>query len=464
MSTMGRSPTDVLCGYAAESRYEDIPKEVIEMTKTFILDSMACSVGGSKLEPGRMVIDFFEAMAGSPEATVLPTGKRLPVMHAAYVNAYLANVLDFDDTYANLAHPGATAIPPALAMAEKTKASGRQFLNAVVVGYETSLRVGLATVATPERYKQVWGLSTWQIVGAVMAASKLLGFDKEQIRNAMGLACVNAPVPYARKLGMELDERPFAWSKNNYGWAAMGGVLGAMMTQRGFIGNQFILDGDRGFWVMIGSDRCDFDKMTEALGEKYLIMNNSIKPYASCRWTHTTIDACLKIMEKHPIKPEAVKSVTVKGIYEVTRSLAEQHPKNIIDAQFSIPHVVSLCITGNSPAQGLSEAHLKDDRIQSLARKVKMEIDPTADRLYFEKGGLMLSTVVIETNENGRFEESMSYPKGSPENPMTPGELERKCLSLTSPVLGKSRAEKLLKTIRNLENVKDVSLALPLSP
>ena len=191
-----------------------------------MLDSIGCSVGGSRLEPGKIVVEFFEGIGGTPEATVFATGKRLPLMNAVYVNAFLANVLDFDDTYANLAHPGATVIPPALAVAEKIRANGRRLLTAVVVGYETSLRVGLAIQATPDRYKQVLGLSTWQIVGSAVVAGKLLEFARKQMSNAIGLACVNAPVPCTRKLGLELEERPFAWSKNNYGWAAMGGVMG----------------------------------------------------------------------------------------------------------------------------------------------------------------------------------------------------------------------------------------------
>ena len=119
-------------------------------------------------------------------------------------------------------------------------------------------------------------------------------------------------------------------------------------------------------------------------------------------------------------------------MYELAHSLAEKDPKNIIDAQFSIPYVVSLSLTGNSPAQGLSEAHLKDDLVRSLAQKVNVEIDPEADRLYFEKGGIMASTVIIET-DNERFEESVRYPKGSPENPVIIGELEKKFLSQHPP-------------------------------
>lgn len=455
MSRYNQSPTKVLSDFAVKTRYEDIPEEVIKATKTYILDSIGCAIGGSKLEPGKIVAEFFEAMGGTPEATVLASRKKLPLMNAVYVNSFLANVLDFDDTYTNMAHPGAPVIPSALAMAEKTRANGRKLLTAVVVGYETSLRVGLAIMPTPQRKKQVWGFGTWQIIGAATAAGRFLEFDTEQMSNAIGLACANAPVPLSRKSGLELEERPKAWPKFNYGWAAMGGVLGTMLTQKGFIGNRFILDGERGFWVMAGSDQCDFDKMLEGLGEKYLITNTSFKPYASCRWTHSAIDACLKILEKHPLEPRAVQSISVKGTYEVVNSLAEKNPKNITDAQFSIPYLISLCITGNSPAKGLSETLLRDDLVQSLAKKVNVEIDPEADKLYFEKSGIMLSTVIIQTTGNKRFEESVRYPKGSPEYPITPDELERKFLSLTSPVLGGVEAEKILEKIKDLENIED---------
>lgn len=147
----------------------------------------------------------------------------------------------------------------------------------------------------------------------------------------------------------------------------------------------------------------------------------------------------------------------MKGMYELAHSLGEKDPKNIIDAQFSIPYVVSLSLTGNSPAKGLSEAHLKDDLVRSLARRVNVEIDPEADRLYFEKGGIMASTVIIETANNERFEDSVYYPKGSPQNPLSTQELEKKFLSLTSPVLGKGKAEKILESIKDLEKMKETS-------
>lgn len=452
-------PTIILSQYIAQATYEGIPSDVVLTAKNYILDSLANIIGGSSLEAGRIVISLIEEMGGVPEATILATGRKVPTLHAVYVNSYLANALDFDDTFSAFAHPGSTAVPPALAVGEKVRASGKDLINAVVVAYEVMIRIGKAIKGSPERFKKVWGLSTWQIFGAVAAAATLLGLDQEKTANALGLAGVNAPVPYARKLGLELEERPFAWSKNNYGWASMGGVLGAFLAEKGFLGNRFILDGERGFWIMSGSDQCKWELMTEGLGTNYVMGETAFKPYASCRWTHSTIDAVSGIKEKFHFAPEEVKGIKVQSFYEAMISLAEPTPQNIIDVQFSIPHLVALVLLDRSPAKGLSEANLSDPKLQQLARKIQIEIDDEASRLFFEQGE-MPSTVVIELNDGRIFIESVPVAKGDARNPMTEKEIKDKFMSLVAPVLGADRAERIKERVDNLERLEELSQLL----
>ncbi len=450
--------TRFLSEYASLAKYEDIPKKVIESAKDCILDSVGCSIGGSTLKPGKIVIDLFEGMNGIGEATVYSSGKKIPLLHAVYINSYLANLLDFDDTYANFAHPAATVVPPGLNMAEKIGADGRRLLTAVVVGFEISLRIGASIIASPERYKQVFGFSTWQIIGAAACTANLLNFDTEQVSNAFGLAGMNAPVPYGRKFGMEKGDGDIVWCKNNYGWASMGGILGSLLTEKGFVGNRNILDGDKGFWVMAGSDRCDFDKMIEGLGKDFLIIKNSFKPYSSCRWGHSSIDACLKIMKEHKIDHNSISSIKVRSNYEITCTSKElKEPRSIVDAQFNLPYLLALCVSGHPPSEGLSESHLTDPHVLSLLKKVRLELDQEADKLYFDKG-IMASTIIIETKSGERFEKSVLIPKGSPENPMSREELEKKFLILSSPVVGNNKALRIVEKIRELEKLRDVSI------
>lgn len=102
------SPTHALSEYIAKAKFEDISENVLEDAKDYILDSLGCAIGGAKLQPAKVIIDLFTELGGHPEASILATEKKLPCIHTAYVNSYLANPLDFDDTYtAPLAHPGA---------------------------------------------------------------------------------------------------------------------------------------------------------------------------------------------------------------------------------------------------------------------------------------------------------------------------------------------------------------------
>ncbi len=102
------SPTHALSEYIAKAKFEDISENVLEDAKDYILDSLGCVIGGAKLQPAKVIIGLFTELGGHPEASILATGKKLPCIHTAYVNSYLANLLDFDDTYtAPLAHRGA---------------------------------------------------------------------------------------------------------------------------------------------------------------------------------------------------------------------------------------------------------------------------------------------------------------------------------------------------------------------
>jgi len=457
------SPTQALSEYIAEATFEDIPSNVLKDAKELILDSVGCTIGGAALQPGKMVIEFFTEVGGSPEASILATGRKLPCIHTAYVNSYLANLLDFDDTSTvAIAHPGATTIPTGLALAEKIGASGKDFISAVVIAYEASVRIAQSIVSSPERHARVWGLSTHQIFGAAVVSSKLLKFDTEQTANTLGLAGVSAPVPNCRKLGVELEDRPISWAKNNFGWASMGGILSALLTERGFSGNKHIFDGETGFWLMASSDQFDADKMTLNLDTEYLITNTSLKPYASCRFTHTTLDATAEIMAKHPINVDRISSVKVRTFNELASNFGVAAPASILDAQFSLPHLIALEVLGRSSSKGLSEDNLTDSKVLSLAEKVSIELSPEAEA-KFRENKLLSSSVSIELTDGSVYSEAVDTPKGDPERRLTKEEIRDKFTYLTAPTIGTSVSEAIMGNIEELENVEDVSSLIPIN-
>lgn len=169
--------TRILAEYVTETRFEDVPERVVAAAKGYVLDSLGCILGGAILRPGKIIIDLFTEMGGKPESTILSTKTQIPSLNATYVNSFLANVLDFDDTYTAMAHPGATTIPPALALGESLRVSGKMFLHAVILGYETMIRIGKGIAPSTDRCRKVVGLSVFQIFGALVAAGKLLGLN-----------------------------------------------------------------------------------------------------------------------------------------------------------------------------------------------------------------------------------------------------------------------------------------------
>lgn len=455
IDTAVQAPTESLARFIADLRYEDIPTDVLDRARYCVLDNVANCLGGAALVPGRIVADYVAEMGGGKDATILASGRRVPTALAAFANSHLCNVLDFDDTYDGLAHPGATAIPPAVAVAEKVRASGAALLTAIVAAYEVSLRIGIATQPSPERMRQVWGLGTWQTFAAATGAAKLLGLDAERTRHAFGLAGSAAPLPYARKLGMTLAERPFAWSKNNYHHASFVGVTAAMLAARGFLGNRFILDGPNGFWIMMSSDRCDWARFTAGLGTEWLLPRTAMKPYASCRWTHSSIDAALRIIARG-VRPEAVRRFRLLTFREGKENLARPHPENIIDAQFSLPYLVALCFAGHSPAQGLKDAHLVDPAVHHLAEQVEIEEDPVFTRAFTERGE-MPGRLIADLEDGTSVEERVANPRGNPADPVPGEESEAKFLALAEPVLGPRRARRVLSDVLALDRVVDVA-------
>jgi 2-methylcitrate dehydratase PrpD len=214
---------------------------------------------------------------------VIGTRQRAAPGPAAFANAMAANALDYDDTGAT-GHPGATLIPAALALAEAGGRSGAELLAAVVAGYEVGARTLAGVQPSWERRVEVYGSGTVQTFGAAAAAARLLRLDAETTLSAFGLAGAFAPLPHEAKFGW--DEDRLSWIKDNVAWPAEGGVRAARLAARGFRATRTILDGERGLWRMMGSDRGDAGRMVRGLGAEWDVLGLSLKPYPCCRWIH----------------------------------------------------------------------------------------------------------------------------------------------------------------------------------
>jgi 2-methylcitrate dehydratase PrpD len=447
--------TQILADHVARATFDDLPPEIVAAAKLYILDSFGCQIGGATMPHAEIAMGLFEEIAGEGTSTVLATGRRTNHLFATYLNGALANALDFDDCYLDIAHPAATIVPAAMAMAEKHGASGAQLLNAVVVGYEVSLRICDAIRPTRQRHRIGPTMATWQIFGAAVAAGKVLGLDRTRMISAFGHAGVSAPVPSRLKNGIYPEARPFSQIKNNFGWAAMGGVLAADLASRGLRGNQTMFDTDENFAVMAGSDQCDHDRFTAGLGSEYLMPITGIKQYGACRQTHATLDAVEALMRTRQIRPEDVRHVLVESIGSVHRNFDVREPAHVVDAQFSIPPLVALTLAGHSTTRGIALDRLADPEVRNLIEKVEIGHDPEADAIFAAERHIP-SKVSITLADGTVIRHTQRSPTGDPEHPIPPDQVREKFRMLATRVLPADRVERIQAFVEDLEHLASV--------
>jgi 2-methylcitrate dehydratase PrpD len=450
---MTGTTAETLGAYTARLRFDDLPAEIVSQAKALVLDSLGCTLGGHVLPPGQLILDMVQSMGGRGRVRVAGTSIRLPTPWAVYANAYLSNVLDFDDVHPVTGHPGATIIPPALALAQEYPCSGREFIAAIVASYEVVMRIGNAIQATPEQSQRVVGFATWQIFGASTVAAKLMRQDERTTANTLAVAATHAPVPFVRKSGRH--DRPYAWVKNNYGWTAMGGYLAAWQSSQGFRGNLTVFDGDTGFWRMAGSDRCMPEQFVEGLGETYQITQVGLKPYPMCRHMHAAIDTLDIVMKQQNLRGAEIARVEVYGSPSLAEDFIVYRPVDIIDAQFSLPWAMAMILLDRKPGYAwLDPSLLADPAVEQQARKVVAFVEqPLASQARAD----WPARVVVRCNDGRVYERGVSTPLGHECNPLSPQQRLAKFLDLRTPVLGSERSRSLADRIVSLDHARDLA-------
>lgn len=401
--------SEQLAEYIVGVRYEDIPKEFVQFTKLCIIDYYASLLKGQEAEPIRVMEEVALLLGGERQATAV-TGIKTSVTNVAFINGGASHVIELDDIHkASIVHAATVIMPATIAVAEWKNLSGKQLLEAIIVGYEVAFRVG--ETVTPSHYYYFHNTATCGTFGATAAVAKLLNLTPTQIVQAFGSAGTQAA-------GLWEFIEDGAMSKQLHpGKAAMNGILSALLAERGFTGATAIFEGRRGFFEAM-SEHYDVTKMTRALGEQYKIIENAFKVHASCRHTHAAMDLAMQLHAKVKKQGEAsIQSIDV-GAYQVALDITDAaNPQTIYAAKFSMQYCVALAlVTGKGGFDAFNEQTLHDAKIRSLMEKVTVSVDEEIHTRYPQEWGAK----VIITWQDGTTDEIQSaFPKGDPENPLS---------------------------------------------
>lgn len=448
------SVTRELVRFVANARYEDLSSAAIAATKAAVLNILGNCVAGNCTRIGRLHIDLAKDMGGGrAQATIIGDGARVSMPAAAYANGNTAFALDYEDTLQYITHPGFITCASGLAVGEHTGAHGRDLILAIALGYEIVGRLGPAMQPTPERGKLVWGEQYHPFAGTV-TAGKLLGLSEDQLDIAFGIAGTYATVPSAYKyFGVAAETRPMREVKLGWGFMCMGATLAALSAQRGFQGGYGVLDGERGFYVMAGSDRCDFERMTRGLGERWMIVDTEHKIYPAIARNHPPYLATRTLVDAHGITPESVERIVVRGMQMPL--VADFNPRSAVDAQFSLPHAVVMAITREPLGPNMfSDERLNDPLVRTMLGRVELVHDVEADALFFNAQRLRYD-VRIDLQDGRSVSKAIEFPRDQPR--LSWSELERKFRTLAGALLPEPQIDRAIAMVDELDRQEDLS-------
>jgi 2-methylcitrate dehydratase PrpD len=449
--------TEVLTDYVARARYENLPPDVVDHAKKCIMDTVACGLGGRKTREGDVLIDLMKEMGSKPKATVIGDKTKLSFMQAAQVNRVLTNVLDYDDTLMRVGHMSTVLVPVVLAIGEQVNASGKDIINALVLGYEVIIRIRDAVDPSEEVFwKTFERVDSGIHFGVAVVTGKLLGLTGEQMADAFGLTgyvrAWRITRPDWAKKGMP------RWMKVTGGDITIPGIHAALLAKKGFPGDRTILDQGRGYEVSVGSDRYNAAALTRGLGKEYRMLGIGYKFYSSCRHASTTLDAVAAIVRENGIKARDVEQVIVRVQKLVSDNFAIYEPEYMIQAQFSIPYVVAMVLTGEPTGPNwYTERMLKDPMMREFQRKVKLQEDMGATKSY-SKTYRTPSIVEIAMKDGKRYTKRVEYPKGDPENPFSPQDHINKLTNMASWLgMEPNQVDELIQALNRIEKLEGVS-------
>ena len=436
-----------LAEFVAEASYEDLPVSVVEATRVYILDNLASGFVGSNTPWADMIGELARQNAAEGACSVFARTWTTSPSYAALVNGTMIGGFETDHAFVQgSCHPSAAVFPPALAIAEREHLDGRSLLVSVALGYEVACRVGAAATRAVEDVAGFHGPGTNASFGGAAGAGKALSLDVSQLVNALGIAGSHAG-------GLMEFAREGAMTKRTH--VARGGQMGlesALLAAQGFTGPSTVLEGERGF-LRVYSPSPHPELLVENLGERYTLLDISVKAYACHMSFHSIIDGICGFRSDPQFDLARVEHVKVVATERMVERHGQREPTSILGAQYSLPFSVAVALNRDiASPMTYSEETLWDPGVRSLA----MSMELATDGNRFGKPGGPAAEVFLTTGDSTRTFEVSDW-KGAPANPYTYDEMAEKFRKYASASLPPNRIEDIVHRVRLLEDLGDVA-------
>ncbi|MEP7083895.1 MAG: MmgE/PrpD family protein, partial [Betaproteobacteria bacterium] len=420
--------------FGRELAFTDLPADVVAQARRCVLDLAGTAAGGSRTDAARIANHYATTQLRSSdgEARLLFDGRRASAAGAAFAGAATIDSLDAHDGHVlTKGHAGVAVLPALLAFIDSgARCDDREFITCIVLGYEIATRAGIALHATVPDFHCS---GAWNALAGAAIGARLLGFDREQTRQAMGIAEYWGP----RGQIMRVCDSP-SMVKDGSSWGAHAGVSAALLAGAGFTGAPALT-----------LERNDAASFWSDLGTRWRIREQYFKAYPVCRWAQPAIEAALALKRKGNFEADDIAEIAIDSFAEsVALGAGCAVPITTDEAQYSLPYpVAAALVCGQVGAAEVGQPMLAEPRVRRLLSVMKLTEDPEFSRRFPAE---RWSRVRI-TLRNGRV--LLSEPavaRGNPENPLTDDEIRSKYRALAEPVLGSERSTRIEDAVDGL--------------
>ncbi|MDE2275191.1 MAG: MmgE/PrpD family protein [Burkholderiales bacterium] len=388
-----------------------------------LLNWVGCAIGAAQHEAVSMALAACQVLQPAPQAAVLGRRERVDMGSAALVNGIASHTFDFDDTHLKtIIHPAGPVASALLALGEHLGSSGRELIDALVLGVDVSCRLG--NMVYPDHYDRGWHITgSTGGLGAAAGCARLLGLDEWHTQMALGIAA-SQPVGLREQFGsMTKPLHP--------GAAARSGLMAALLAQQGFTASPRAIEAPRG-WAQVVSTKFDWSEATHDLGQRFEISMNSYKPFACGIVIHPSIEACVRLREQG-ITPDLIERIELRVHPLVLELTGKREPVDGLQAKFSVFHgcAAGLMFGRAGEAEFADDVVLRADVIE-LRRRVNVHVWPG-----IAEDAVDLTAWLMDGRE---VKVTVLHAAGSSSNPMSDAALDAKFYQLVEPMVGANRA------------------------
>jgi 2-methylcitrate dehydratase PrpD len=402
---------------------------------------VGCAIGPAQHETMQAAMAAVAELSPAPQASLLGRSEKVDIASAALLNGISSHTFDFDDTHLKtIIHPAGPVASAVLALGEHLGSSGREMMDALVLGIEVSCRVGNAIY--PDHYDRGWHITgSTGMLGSAAACSRLLGLDAARTQMALGVAA-SQPIGLREQFGTMT--KPF-----HPGGAARAGLMSALMARHGYTSSRRALEAPRGL-LQVFSDKTEWSQITEGLGETWEIALNTYKPFACGIVIHPSIDGCVQLRNQHQLTADDVRRVTIRVHSLVLELTGKKTPADGLQSKFSVYHSCAVgLIFGRAGEHEYTDDVVNRADVLALRAKVEAIVDDTIDEAS--------SDVTIETNDGRTLHVFVEHAIGSVERPMSDEQLKAKFIDQSEPIIGRDKAEQAWSAAMRLAECSDAA-------